>query len=71
MLIQIFFFQFLHVFIWDAPVAAALKRQISDLKQELGSVNMAHEFAKYSKIKRKLTKATDELQTKSQMTKAY
>ncbi|OTF81381.1 tail-anchored protein insertion receptor WRB-like protein [Euroglyphus maynei] len=43
----------------------SLKRQVSDLKEELGSINMTDEFAKYSKIQRKLIKVTDELKNKN------
>lgn len=40
---------------------ANLRRQVCDLKAELGSVSMVDEFAKYAKIKRKVNKVTDEL----------
>lgn len=45
----------------------SLLRQVSDLKEELGQISMADEFAKYSKIKRKLNKASDELNSKSKL----
>lgn len=38
-----------------------LRRQVCDLKAELGSISMVDEFAKYAKIKRKVNKVTDEL----------
>lgn len=44
----------------------SLLRQVSDLKEELGLISMTDEFAKYSKIKRKLNKASDELNSKSE-----
>lgn len=44
----------------------SLLRQVSDLKEELGLISMTDEFAKYSKIKRKLNKASDELSSKSE-----
>lgn len=40
---------------------ANLRRQVCDLKAELGSISMVDEFAKYAKIKRKVNKVTDEL----------
>lgn len=54
-----------NLFIWDCPVETSLLRQVSDLKEELGLISMTDEFAKYSKIKRKLNKASDELNSKS------
>ncbi|XP_075681377.1 guided entry of tail-anchored proteins factor 1 isoform X1 [Dermatophagoides pteronyssinus] len=50
---------------WDSQMEQSLKRQASDLKEELGSINMTDEFAKYSKIQRKLLKITDELKNKN------
>jgi hypothetical protein len=43
----------------------SLRRQVCDLKAELGAINMCNEFAKYAKIQRKLNKATDELKNQS------
>ena len=59
------FFKLVNIFIWDSQVETSLKRQVSDLKEELSQISMTDEFAKYSKIKRKLNKATDELSSKS------
>lgn len=61
----------LNIFIWDSQVETSLKRQVSDLKEELGTVCMTDEFAKYSKIQRKLNKATDELHSKNQSQMIY
>lgn len=55
----------LNLLTWDSQMEQSLKRQVSDLKEELGSINMTDEFAKYSKIQRKLIKITDELKNKN------
>ncbi|KAF7495082.1 Tail-anchored protein insertion receptor WRB [Sarcoptes scabiei] len=55
----------LNLFIWDSKIEKSLKVQISDLKEELGFINMTDEFAKYSKIQRKLNKISDELKNKN------
>lgn len=60
--------QLTNLFTWDSQVETSLKRQVSDLREELGSVSMMDEFAKYSKIQRKLNKAKDELTNKSVFT---
>ncbi|XP_042906557.1 guided entry of tail-anchored proteins factor 1 isoform X2 [Parasteatoda tepidariorum] len=48
-----------------------LRRQVCDLKAELGSISMVDEFAKYAKIKRKINKATDELTHQSDVRTSY
>lgn len=59
------FLQFINLLFCDSQVETSLRRQESDLKEELGSINMTDEFAKYSKIQRKLIKISDELRNKS------
>jgi len=52
-------------FIGDTRMETSLRRQVCDLKAELGAINMCNEFAKYAKIQRKLNKATDQLKNQS------
>lgn len=49
----------------DTELETSLRRQVCDLKAELGGISMVDEFAKYAKIQRKLNKMTDELKNQS------
>ncbi len=53
------------MFINETQMETSLRRQVCDLKAELGAINMCNEFAKYAKIQRKLNKAADELKNQS------
>jgi len=62
---------FLQVITRETEMEANLRRQVCDLKAELGSISMVDEFAKYAKIKRKVNKVTDELSHQSDMRSTY
>lgn len=49
----------------DTKYECQLRRQLSDLKAELGSISMANEFAKYMKIERKANKLKDDLKSRN------
>ncbi|XP_035220855.1 guided entry of tail-anchored proteins factor 1-like [Stegodyphus dumicola] len=55
----------------ETEMEANLRRQVCDLKAELGSISMVDEFAKYAKIKRKVNKVTDELSHQSDIRSSY
>ncbi|XP_076371812.1 guided entry of tail-anchored proteins factor 1 [Tachypleus tridentatus] len=51
----------------ESEMEVSLRRQVCDLKAELGSVSMIDEFAKYAKIQRKINKITEELLHQAQL----
>lgn len=55
----------------ERELESNLRRQVCDLKAELGSINMVDEFAKYAKIQRKINKVTDELSHQAQVRSTY
>ena len=40
-----------------------MRAEIQDMKQELSAVNMMEEFARYTRLERKINKITDKLKT--------
>lgn len=40
-----------------------MRTEIQDMKQELSTVNMMDEFARYARLERKINKMTDKLKT--------
>lgn len=40
-----------------------MRAEIQDMKQELSTVNMMDEFARYARLERKINKMTDKLKT--------
>ncbi|XP_004842420.1 tail-anchored protein insertion receptor WRB isoform X2 [Heterocephalus glaber] len=47
----------------DAEQESHMRAEIQDMKQELASVNMMDEFARYARLERKINKMTDRLKT--------
>uniref|UniRef100_A0A8C0PDW7 Guided entry of tail-anchored proteins factor 1 n=1 Tax=Canis lupus familiaris TaxID=9615 RepID=A0A8C0PDW7_CANLF len=47
----------------DAEQEAQMRAEIQDMKQELSTVNMMDEFARYARLERKINKMTDKLKT--------
>lgn len=47
----------------DAGQESQMRVEIQDMKQELSTVNMMDEFAKYARLERKINKMTDKLKT--------
>ncbi|XP_010634835.1 tail-anchored protein insertion receptor WRB isoform X2 [Fukomys damarensis] len=47
----------------DAEQESQMRAEIQDMKQELTSVNMMDEFARYARLERKINKMTDRLKT--------
>lgn len=69
--IPLFVKMFIHVITRETEMEVNLRRQVCDLKAELGSISMVDEFAKYAKIKRKVNKVTDELSHQSDIKSSY
>lgn len=40
-----------------------MRAEIQDMKQELATINMMDEFARYARLERKINKTTDRLKT--------
>ncbi|XP_023571643.1 tail-anchored protein insertion receptor WRB isoform X2 [Octodon degus] len=47
----------------DAEQESQMRAEIQDMKQELATVNMMDEFARYARLERKINKMTDKLKT--------
>ncbi|XP_066115450.1 guided entry of tail-anchored proteins factor 1 isoform X3 [Saccopteryx bilineata] len=47
----------------DAEQESQMRTEIQDMKQELSTVNMMDEFARYARLERKINKMTDKLKT--------
>ncbi|XP_027951406.1 tail-anchored protein insertion receptor WRB isoform X4 [Eumetopias jubatus] len=47
----------------DAEQEAQMRAEIQNMKQELSTVNMMDEFARYARLERKINKMTDKLKT--------
>ncbi|XP_021519910.1 guided entry of tail-anchored proteins factor 1 isoform X2 [Meriones unguiculatus] len=47
----------------DAEQEAQMRAEIQDMKQELATINMMDEFARYARLERKINKTTDRLKT--------
>nr|XP_009232246.3 guided entry of tail-anchored proteins factor 1 isoform X1 [Pongo abelii] len=47
----------------DAEQESQMRAEIQDMKQELSTVNMMDEFARYARLERKINKMTDKLKT--------
>lgn len=47
----------------DAERESQMRAEIQDMKQELSTVNMMDEFARYARLERKINKMTDKLKT--------
>lgn len=47
----------------DAEQESHMRAEIQDMKQELSTVNMMDEFARYARLERKINKMTDKLKT--------
>ncbi|XP_037687449.1 guided entry of tail-anchored proteins factor 1 isoform X3 [Choloepus didactylus] len=47
----------------DAEQEAQMRAEIHGMKQELSTVNMMDEFARYARLERKINKMTDKLKT--------
>lgn len=53
------------IFFRDSLMEKNLRKQVTDLKTELGTINMTQEFVKYAKIQRKINKMTEELKSRA------
>ncbi|XP_055135704.1 guided entry of tail-anchored proteins factor 1 isoform X1 [Symphalangus syndactylus] len=47
----------------DAEQESQMRAEIQDMKQELSTVNMMDEFARYARLERRINKMTDKLKT--------
>lgn len=47
----------------DAEQESHMRAEIQNMKQELSTVNMMDEFARYARLERKINKMTDKLKT--------
>lgn len=47
----------------DAEQESQMRAEIQSMKQELSTVNMMDEFARYARLERKINKMTDKLKT--------
>ncbi|XP_007651732.1 guided entry of tail-anchored proteins factor 1 isoform X5 [Cricetulus griseus] len=47
----------------DAEQESQMRAEIQDMKQELSTVSMMDEFARYARLERKINKVTDKLKT--------
>lgn len=47
----------------DAEQESQMRAEIQGMKQELSTVNMMDEFARYARLERKINKMTDKLKT--------
>ncbi|XP_053209810.1 guided entry of tail-anchored proteins factor 1-like [Panonychus citri] len=54
----------LWIFFKDSQLEKNLRKQITELKTELGTINMTQEFVKYAKIQRKINKMTEDLKNR-------
>lgn len=55
------FLQVLQVISQESELESNLRRQVCDLRAELGGISIVDEFAKYAKIQRKINKMSEEL----------
>uniref|UniRef100_V5H996 Guided entry of tail-anchored proteins factor 1 n=1 Tax=Ixodes ricinus TaxID=34613 RepID=V5H996_IXORI len=51
----------LQVISQESEMESNLRRQVCDLRAELGGISIVDEFAKYAKIQRKINKMSEEL----------
>lgn len=61
----------LQVISQESEMETNLRRQVCDLRAELGSMNIVDEFAKYAKIQRKINKMSEELAHQAQLKSMY
>uniref|UniRef100_A0A6M2E7L1 Guided entry of tail-anchored proteins factor 1 n=1 Tax=Amblyomma tuberculatum TaxID=48802 RepID=A0A6M2E7L1_9ACAR len=61
----------LQVISQETEMETNLRRQVCDLRAELGSMNIVDEFAKYAKIQRKINKMSEELAHQAQLKSMY
>uniref|UniRef100_A0A8C3WGU4 Guided entry of tail-anchored proteins factor 1 n=1 Tax=Catagonus wagneri TaxID=51154 RepID=A0A8C3WGU4_9CETA len=47
----------------DAEQESQMRAEIQEMRQELSTVNMMDEFARYARLERKINKMTDKLKT--------
>lgn len=47
----------------DAEQESQMRAEIQDMRQELATVNMMDEFARYARLERRINKMTDKLKT--------
>ncbi|XP_074601800.1 guided entry of tail-anchored proteins factor 1-like [Brevipalpus obovatus] len=57
----------LWIFFRESELESNLRKQITELKTELGTINMTQEFVKYAKIQRKINKMIEELKNQGNM----
>ncbi|KAL1474340.1 hypothetical protein MTO96_038049 [Rhipicephalus appendiculatus] len=61
----------LQVISQETEMESNMRRQVCDLRAELGSMNIVDEFAKYAKIQRKINKMSEELAHQAQLKSMY
>lgn len=61
----------LQVISQETEMESNLRRQVCDLKAELGGMSIVDEFAKYAKIQRKINKMSEELAHQAQLKSMY
>ncbi|XP_009700477.1 PREDICTED: tail-anchored protein insertion receptor WRB, partial [Chlamydotis macqueenii] len=47
----------------DAEQESQMRAEIQNMKQELSTISMMDEFARYARLERKINKMTDKLKT--------
>ncbi|XP_064488719.1 guided entry of tail-anchored proteins factor 1-like isoform X2 [Ornithodoros turicata] len=55
----------------ESEMESNLRRQVCDLKAELGGISIVDEFAKYAKIQRKINKMSEEITHQAQLKTTY
>lgn len=55
----------------ESEMESNLRRQVCDLKAELGGISIVDEFAKYAKIQRKINKMSEEMTHQAQLKSTY
>ncbi|XP_037281661.2 guided entry of tail-anchored proteins factor 1 [Rhipicephalus microplus] len=61
----------LQVISQETEMESNMRRQVCDLRAELGSMNIVDEFAKYAKIQRKINKMSEELAHQAKLKSMY
>ncbi|CAN7988154.1 unnamed protein product [Ixodes hexagonus] len=61
----------LQVISQESEMESNLRRQVCDLRAELGGISIVDEFAKYAKIQRKINKMSEELSHQGQLKSTY